>query len=349
GQRATLAEVFRQHGYSTGAVAGNPYLYSGTGFERGYETYEFPRQEFDWCRTILGALARRLPSVTTRGCRTPAPQVSAAALRTLRAAQPPFFLTLNYMDAHDPYYAPDTCRSSRYRPQSLTSISNLDQRVNDGNVPLAPMLRQELLSDYQDAIRCMDHSLGDLFAMLGQLPGADHTIIAVVGDHGEQFGEHNIMGHGNSLYSQVLHVPMLLVGPGIPVGHVSEPISTVALHDILLRLSGLEAGQWNFFSAFSAPVLSIYRPPHGSLRVFASRFVHTQWSVIMDHYQLIDSDDGREEMYDFRADPEEKHDLAGDPAVLAIRLRLIAALPTEAHHQPGPDNEEMLRSLGYLQ
>ena len=59
----------------------------------------------------------------------------------------------------------------------------------------------------------MDEQLGKLFEELKRRGVMDNTIIIITSDHGEQFGEHSVMGHGNSLYLPVLHVPLLVRFP----------------------------------------------------------------------------------------------------------------------------------------
>jgi hypothetical protein len=171
----TLAERFQARGYRTAAVISNSFLNEGTGFERGFETFEQAKAGLDLCRTAPGLVGDTYwPWFSAAVCNWTASDVTRRALALMDDRDGPFFLTLNYMDAHDPYYVERFCREP------------------DG---------------YAAAVRCLDRSLAPIVDW--QSPRRP-TVLAVVGDHGEQFGEHGLVQHGNSLYVQLLHVPLIV-------------------------------------------------------------------------------------------------------------------------------------------
>lgn len=72
---------------------------------------------------------------------------------------------------------------------------------------------RELNNAYDAAIAYLDHQLGVLFRELEGAGLLEDTLIVITSDHGEQFGEHGLLTHGNSLYLPLLHVPLLISYP----------------------------------------------------------------------------------------------------------------------------------------
>ena len=87
----------------------------------------------------------------------------------------------------------------------------------------------------------------------------DDTLIVFTSDHGEGFGEHGLYLHANSFFSELVHVPLIIAGPGITSGkRVTEPVSHVDLMPTLRRAgSELPLGTYGRGSAGVAP------PVHG--------------------------------------------------------------------------------------
>ncbi|HJN77693.1 MAG TPA: sulfatase-like hydrolase/transferase [Myxococcota bacterium] len=101
----------------------------------------------------------------------------------------------------------------------------------------APYLPDPAFEDPYDAeIHRLDVALG---VLLSTLP-ADATVV-VVGDHGEGFGEGGEDAHGLLLEDGVLRVPLIVAGPGVPVGVVERPVSLADISPTILRLAGLPA------------------------------------------------------------------------------------------------------------
>jgi len=238
----TVAEAFRRGGYATGAFVGNAY-YAGrvTGFDRGFARYDdYP---VSWAQAWWSAnfaqvdLVRQLTALAqsgegerllrvlrnsslrvigeNQGDRYDAGEVVTRFLRWQDGVQGrPYFAMLNLFDAHAPYESP------------------LARRFGQGRRPV---------DRYDGAIAYMDATLGGLVEGLRARGTLDNTVLVVAADHGEHFGEHGIRGHGNSLYLELLHVPLLIRAPGrIPSG--ARVAHVVSLRDIpatLLDLAGL--------------------------------------------------------------------------------------------------------------
>jgi len=229
-----LAQRFRARGYSTAAILSNLTLTRRGGFGPGFDEFTISRGS-GVCRSAIGDLLSRLwlhdvppPPLCNW---LPASGVTSRAERFIRRAQRPYFLTLNYLDAHDPYYVPAECRDPSFRPwQRAERLAYVDA------FSWTPAVRQRAHEQYRAAMRCMDRSLAKLFAALERDPDYATTTVVVVGDHGEQFGEFDRIQHGNSVYRPVLQVPLILRTPEQRAMRVDSPVSISDVHPTLLQI-----------------------------------------------------------------------------------------------------------------
>jgi arylsulfatase A-like enzyme len=316
----TIAEAFRNHGYRTGGfVANMNYASAETGLARGFVHYEdYPLSKMYLRRaTALGYFLDTWRAAVKPGRRSraikPACRLSADFLAWLDQTQGrPFFAFLNYYDAHQPYQAPD---SLRRRFQSA-------DRVRDG---------------YEAAIASLDQELVQLVDQLKSRHLLENTVVVITSDHGELLGEHNLVGHANSLYQEVLEVPLLIRYEGrTPHGlRIGSPVTLRDLAATLTNLAGLSqsfpgSSLTRFWdptptSSFPSPIISyvtkgIRTPPADPV----SR--GTMRSIFRDNLQLIVNGDAREELFDLRADPLARQNLAGTDSAAGTQLSLRAAL-----------------------
>jgi arylsulfatase A-like enzyme len=128
----------------------------------------------------------------------------------------PWFLWLHYFDPHAPYL--------RHEGISETFGTEKDIDLYDGEIAFT------------------DQHIGRLFETFERLGFAQDTIVVVVADHGEEFDEHGVKGHGYDLHEEVVHVPLMLRVPGVTPRRVGATIPTVDVLPTLLELCGLRAG-----------------------------------------------------------------------------------------------------------
>lgn len=350
GNHRMLAEIFREHGYRTAAVLANPYLNASTGMERGFESFESSPADLDLCRTVFGLFIKAVPNARVPLCRLDGDDVTGRAIELLQSTHAPLFLALNYFDTHLPYYVPAKWRPAGYEAfQPLVEYPAVDGAVGQGgHVP--PGLQHHLLTNYAVSVRFLDSALGRLFAAIDASPEGANTIVVVAGDHGEQFGEHDLLQHGNSVYGQVLHVPLILRGPGIAPARITEPVSTTDLYGTLLLLANvghprdpalvMPGGQ-------TRPVLSLYRAPSGLPRSSGRQRIDAG-SVVLGSYHFIRYATGAEELFDLARDPEETVNRINDPTLASVRARMAVALrPLLVRNTD--DSHARLHSLGYLE
>ena len=238
----TLAQSLRDRGYVTGGFVANLMFTSyESGLQAGFDHYDDYRVSLPLIlsHAPLSRLDVKstLPLARTAGdiwpalsgsritlwppapsdVRRPADEVASAFLDwQLHEAGRPFFAFLNLMDAHDPYFAPP----------------GFAGRFGRAGVPL---------NRYDASIAWLDHVLAGLFKTMADRGILDETVVVITSDHGEQFGEHGLDGHANSLYIQALAVPLVIrYPPAIPAGkRVDTVISLRDLPATILDLVGV--------------------------------------------------------------------------------------------------------------
>jgi arylsulfatase A-like enzyme len=309
----TLAEVLASRGYATGGfVANTSYAAWESGLGRGFAHYDdyqvtlgqvlhscglfrWLRQR-SWLRHALGmydVLGRRR-----------APAVTSAFLTWMAAHdERPVFAFLNYYDAHAPYLPPEPYRS-RFGTPALRQNPLLIYQANIEGYP--PEAVGQERDAYEAAIAYLDGEIGALVDELRRRDVLDNTVLIIVADHGEEFDEHGRLGHGNSLYMPVTHVPLIMrFPPRIAMGtEVTTPVSLVDLAATILDLSGVT--QRDLPGSSLASTWEHHTP--GS-PVLSEEFDMQSIRVGPYHY-IVTGPEGREEFYDVQSDPWEQHDLA---------------------------------------
>ena len=215
-----------------------------------------------------------------------------------------------------------------------------------------------------------DAEIGRLFALMEKKGLSDNTIVVLTGDHGEELGERDgFMRHGDRLYENTVHVPLIIATPDgrgagervpLPVGHV----------DLLPTLAGLMgfAAPKGARGADLFPLDGIGKRPI-VMESYRKQAKHDREAVRLGEYKLIRTHLARgaidEEMYDIGRDPSERRDLLDRPgekpdagAGDEVRSGLSGLLDSLRKGDPGAEgpvraelteeDEEALRALGYV-
>jgi arylsulfatase len=223
----TLAEILRERGYATRAVVSNIFLQPGKGFEQGFESYSNPRSRFDGDSSA---------------------QITSEALGLLAGMQDrPFFLWVHYLDPHWSY-EPEERLVKRFDPdyQPSEEMRALREgRFLKGDLifqnPLPPRDREHLVARYDAEIAQVDEQIG---VLLDGIPAAirANLLVVLTSDHGESLCEHGYcFAHGETLYDDTLHVPLLFSLPGRlrPERVATTNVSLLDVAPSILRILGL--------------------------------------------------------------------------------------------------------------
>jgi arylsulfatase A-like enzyme len=191
-----LAERLSQAGFETAGFIGNPTMHVGAGFERGFHTLYAPPADIDWLNRHADDINRH-------------------ALPWLLAQQDqarPFFLYLHYIDPHDPYENPETAGNhSSFEGEYRGKVAgNWVHGFYTGNLKLEDPVRDlaHVSALYDSEVHYVDGRIGEMLAALRPEVLA-HTVVALVADHGEELFDHGGWKHGQSLYEEQIHVPMI--------------------------------------------------------------------------------------------------------------------------------------------
>jgi arylsulfatase A-like enzyme len=240
----TLGEEFMARGYRTAAFSANTLLFCRRrGFGRGFIHFEDDFQSFgsSFAQTFYGDLLKHLLFALEWKHdlfgRRNAEQINRHALRWIDSGHRPFFVFLNYLDVHDPYRPPEPYL---HRYTSMKEPGSRASEHWDWFEHLTPQQRQGALDAYDGAINYVDDHIQQLMQQLQQRGLDRNTLVVITSDHGESFGEHGLMTHGNALYRELIHVPLILWGPGrIPAGkRIDTPVSLTSLPATLLEGAG---------------------------------------------------------------------------------------------------------------
>jgi len=277
GNFPTLAEYLGSRGYATaGFVANTLYCSYEAGLDRGFTHYEdYVLEQLMPFRTAwlvdlvlqkicdVGVFVGRsfdvgpfrptheswFGTLFTVDRRKDARAINRAFMEWLshrREPARPFFAFLNFYDAHAPYVLP---RGAEYRfglkPQRAADFIFLVEYWESlDKLKLPPVYRNLARDSYDNCVAYLDERLGSLFDGLQRRGVLDRTLVIVTSDHGEGLGEHDLFDHGESLYRNEIHVPLLIV---LPARNQSQAVvrDTVSLRDLpatILDLAGLGSG-----------------------------------------------------------------------------------------------------------
>jgi len=346
GTYPTIGEALTAGGYRTAGFVANPlYGSKAYGLARGFQHYEERKTDLETSllSTSLGSmllrdtkLQNRLQTNDNFG-RKSARQIREDLIAWIDGndGSRPFFAFLNLFDAHAPYLPPGEF-ATRFSP--TTPRGNLESRPYN---EWSPAEIRELNNAYDGAIAYLDDQLGRLFEQLAERGLIDKTVIVITADHGEHFGEHDLLEHSASLYLPLLHVPLIVVHPPT-VPAASRVTDIVSLRDLpltFLEIAGLANGQ-------GFPGHSLLRMAtgggHGDGVVMADAArVTTAYpdsyparkgamkTIFGEGFQYIRNEGTkREELYSLRDDPAQLNDLVGanSPVLSTLRQRLDADL-----------------------
>ncbi|MFT7669149.1 MAG: arylsulfatase A-like enzyme [Planctomycetota bacterium] len=340
----TLAEVLGEVGYRTGAfVANAAYLREEFQLDQGFESYVVKRE--------------------------PALEKNPTAFEWLGEGTEPFFMFLNYMDAHRPYNTRpfNGKRADLPLPNGIVpSAALLDELYNEvmgRGLPPTEEVVQELRMRYDIGIANADLAVGEVIEYLKKLGQWENTLLIVTSDHGEFFGEHGLVEHSKDIYEEVLHVPLVCKYPETDLGSVNDNLISLAdIPGIVLEVlpaefadSMREQFPLDLGRNFSIAEASFSRGK--DLSLFGERFRRERRVIYFGKHKFIRSSDGQHELYDLDLDPSEKSNLYAIEPKVAERLSqqmltFMADNPGVLERAAAPklsaEGLKALHDLGYL-
>lgn len=301
-----LAQVLDKAGYDTAAILSDAYFSPRfwKGITRGF--------------AHIDESSYNPPRVPHDG-----PRVTDAAIEELaRARTKPLFLWVHYYDAHSPHEQPE-------------------------DVPVLGTTREDL---YDAELALVDREVGRLLAAIDK-QFAGQALVVLTGDHGIAFDEprHEQFNYGYDLHTAVLHVPLIVHAPFFAPRTLDGVVSTMDIAPTLANVLRLP-GPLPYEGMSLVPELL-----HGT-RSRPAELMHQMYieerlwkhdeplervSLRTDQFNLLqDRKTGFFELYDYRNDYFETHDLALDPLygaqLAALRKQLTVLLYNAQPHPPAP-------------
>ena len=338
---STIAELLRERGYATAAITEDGPLARNYGFGIGFDRY-VENQSSD-LMLPEGHVTRTF---------------AQAREHLSRASDRPFFLFLHTFQVHSPYAPPP--EYAQLFPTSKTGARAVAMRA------------------YDQEIRFVDDAIASLYEWMKSGGLLENTYFFLLSDHGEQFYEHGMLGHGTPPFEEVVRVPLIVTGPGVPRGRNESSLAHLDLLPTMLDLAGgptpTEAQGRSFAPLLRGELTELSERPRVSASwTLPPGFSVPAYAVRSGSWKLMRvTQDGKaiDRLYDLAADPNERSDVGtreperrqalslllaryeADAAQLASALRQKqgrTGAPGELAAPLDPEREDMLRALGYIE
>jgi arylsulfatase A-like enzyme len=364
----TLAAGFARAGYVTAAFTEDAFVSSDFGFSVGFDRYDDD--------TDLHA------GISFPGLAKETFQRGIDWLE--ERPQAPFFLFLHTYQVHNPYTpSPDALRRV-LDPEDRSYTGPFAQRFlglqqiayNRGELPLsaADLHRIERLYDAETVE--LDDAVGMLLDAIDRLDLRTTTLVVFFADHGEEFGKHGHLGHGQSLHREELHVPWLMRLAGVvPEGErIEHPVGLIDMGPTVAGLAGI--GSVLTLAPARSLVATVRNGQRPTRETIFSELINSARTcdysedkslrgcpyggvaVREGRYSYIEAiATGEESLFDLGDDPDELHDVAGRRPQLVARFRrlvsdyrdFVATAPMEGvRAKVEQATLAKLRALGYL-
>lgn len=348
GSFATLPERLRQLGYVTAGFSANANVTGDTGFEQGFDRFEYGAVDVD---TLAGWALDWLDDVAAG---TP---------------DQPFFLMILSVEPHASFDPAEPFRerfAAGVQDRGLGTVEHM-RALSNRRIPSTPEVVDQLFLLYDAEIAWNDHVFGEFRRELDSR-GRNPSIV-VVSDHGEAFEERGVFGHAWDLHREVLDIPFLIQRSGQEVGRrVSVPVQQADLLPTLIEIAGGEAGseiEGDSLLPLLDPGSAAGRFEGLSDRLLLSTmdtFRRPAASLVRGRYKLIElrraGHAPSRQLFDRTADPEELHDLAPERPLLAgvlarlLREQLDLAVLNSVDAvevELDEDTRRRLQALGYIE
>lgn len=327
----TIPAELSKQGYHTYAISNNIWIsdYFGfdTGFDSFYKQWQLFREAKDvghilktkerprgiaetilegnpFKNTINGIYGKYLYRRNDFGAK----RTTKNVLSTVADASDPWFLFVNYMEGHAPYQPHVETREyideSKVELRRLSKLSGRSFDYHTGALSITNSEFESLSSLYDGELRYLDKYLGRLFKGLAEQGELQDSLIIVVGDHGENIGDHDLMAHRFSVHDTVLKVPLLIHYPGgwdMP----NSPATPVDLRDVATELRNVTSGAPPILGEQrGAPIIAEYistaytpEARDDDFDFSASRFNRRYATAITRDYKLVRDSNGGIKLY----------------------------------------------------
>lgn len=290
----------------------------------------------------------------------------------------PFFAWIHFLDVHTPYNPPPPYDRFYYdddeRDPGKRSLARI-WHLLPSHMTDHPFFQAWLdgitdvdwvMAQYQGAVTYVDDEFGRLLDRLEEMGLLERTAIVLTADHGESLGEHDIYFTHLGLFETTIHVPLITYFPGVgrQGGQVREVVETIDIYPTVLDYFGIPIPKGIRGRSLLPAIRGEMQPERVAFSEHAGRnqmvlrsdrykyIRHLRTAHLQPSYPFID---GREELYDLKADPFERKDLSREqPEVMKVLRKELERKKSERLNlQAGQaeltdDTVEVLRAMGYV-
>ena len=332
-----LPEYFEQNGYYTMGIgklfhihAPDSVFNESGGRVKGFGPY--PEKRFVWdgfgkgIRGTHGRTSTDWGAFPENDTLMPDHQsVNWVVERLNRNYEKPFFMGLGFLRVHVPLYVPqkwfdlhplESIETPPYKSHDLNDIPDVGLQIND--LPMMPSTEwakesgewKKIVQAYLACMSYVDYELGRVLDALEESEYAENTIIVLWSDHGYRLGEKGTFAK-HALWETATKAPLLFAGPNLPKGKkINAPVEMLSIYPTLLELSGLQTYDRNEGKS----LVAMMQNDEGINEAKAiTTFGMNNHAIKVDGYRYIRYEDGKEEFYDHRLDPNEWHNEAENP------------------------------------
>ncbi|GAB5552767.1 MAG: sulfatase [Saprospiraceae bacterium] len=229
----------------------------------------------------------------------------------------PFFMALGFQRPHVPLYVPqkwfdmhpiEGIEVAPYQSNDLEDVPPVAFQIND--LPMMPSTEwaiesgewKNIIQAYLACVSFVDYQIGRVMDALEDSEHADNTIIVLWSDHGYRLGEKGTFAK-HALWEPATNAPLIFAGPNLPKGKVIDaPAEMLSIYPTLLDLSGLPPYERNEGKSL-VTIMQNKTKPSASYAI--TTFGMNNHAVRSDQYRYIRYEDGGEEFYDYKKDPNE--------------------------------------------
>lgn len=258
--------------------------------------------------------------------------------RLNRTYEEPFFMGVGFLRVHVPLYVPqkwfdlyplDSIKTMPYLKDDLNDVPPVAHKIND--LPMMPSTEwaissgewPKIIQAYLACISFVDYEIGRLLNTLENSEHADNTVIVLWSDHGYRLGEKSTFAK-HALWDVATKVPLMFAAPNVPKGRVvEEPAELLSIYPTLLELCNLPKYDKNEGKS----LVPLMKGASSNSDVAITTFGMNNHAVKSSRYRYIQYEDGGEELYDHKSDPNEFNNLAANPTYKAEIERLKQFLP----------------------
>ena len=360
----TLPEILKAQGYTTFGIAANLHLSEQFGFGRGFDYYKC----LPW---------------------SPAPDVNKtlAPWRNAIKSSEKFFLWIHYFDPHHFYHARAPWIED-YSSRELVQTLNLSRKTVVQLTKSIPLFREDdqalshLIALYDSEINYVDHHMGELMQSFGL---EENTLVIITSDHGEEFLDHEMIGHGHNLYAESITVPLIIKLPqGSSKRVTNQHVSLLDIMPTVLSLAQIPSPEQTIGEPLISPTGEVvpvgerllftelergkdlnlkavltedkkyiydYSAKDRTLSGRLKRAWKKDWRYLFNFKEVI------ERLFDTQQDPRDHINLINEQSSLAEALKKqldgwIASSHrypvTQVTITPSLETQEQLKSLGYI-